>query len=237
MKTLLAAFFPKKKEKTFLSTLSLQKQNFLYLVFSPCVYFNKSNLVFYFVNLYGRQRRISGYIFLQVFTSTHVGISPALVRVQNLQLLWIFCDKANKFSCRDIFSIGLPQDPERVWCHHCPDRPTKNGKHAKMWNTHAQMSAPDQDFSPALMFFYVAGFFFLWRHKHLLLSAKVISAGFEQQQHSSFLIRGSSLRILVITSSCMKICVRCGKKQTNKHLHVVTLMSANLRLLSYMCSL
>lgn len=97
-------------------------------------------------------------IFLQVFTSTHVGVSPALVRVQDLRLLWIFCDMANKFSCRDFFSIGLPQDVERVWCHHCPDHPTKNGKHAKMLNTHAQMSAPDQDFSPALMFFWL--FFF-----------------------------------------------------------------------------
>lgn len=124
-------------------------------------------------------------IFLQVFTSTHVGVSPALVRVQDLRLLWIFCDMANRFSCRDFFSTCLPQDAERVWCHHCPDHPTKNGKHAKMLNTHAQMSAPDQDFSPALMFFWLF-FFFLWRRKHLLLSAKVISAGFEQQQHSSF---------------------------------------------------
>lgn len=49
--------FLKTKETLFLSTLSLQKQNSLYLGFSPRVYFNKSILLFYFVNLYGRQKK------------------------------------------------------------------------------------------------------------------------------------------------------------------------------------
>lgn len=135
----------------FLGTLS-QHNIYNVSLFSPHVYF--TSLIYYlFCRSLRQKKKVYEDIFLQVFKHPCWRLARSCTQTSQRSTARSRCSGVFH---QDSHRSSLRSELENSLMSPLPRPPNKKGKntHTKMLKTHLQMSASDQDFSPALMFFF-----------------------------------------------------------------------------------